>query len=203
MVNNDVHLARYITIAADLAERIVRGEYQEGQKIFGRSTLAGKYSVSPETIRRALTLLQEVGIVEVVAGVGVVVKSIESARKYLDDFDQRRVLAGLHEQLHYLIKERDRLNHEIDKLLEELMEHTLHLESKLYKIEEWKVLPDSPLVGQPLAKSKLGNGKILAIQRKGMADITEPTMDTIIENGDIFTIYGRLEPDYREGLVRV
>ncbi|AQS60581.1 GntR family transcriptional regulator [Desulforamulus ferrireducens] len=203
MVNNDIHMARYITIAADLAEHIVRGEYQEGQKIFGRSTLAGKYSVSPETIRRALTLLQEVGIVEVTAGVGVVVKSTESARKYLDDFDQRRVLAGLHEQLHDLIKERDRLNHEIDKLLEELMEHTLHLENKLTKIEEWKVLPDSPLVGQPLAKTKICKGKILAIQRKGMDDITDLTEDIIIENGDIFTIYGRLEPEAREGLVRV
>ncbi len=93
MPNTEVHLARYITIAADLADRIVRGEYQEGQKVFGRSTLAGKYNVSPETIRRALTLLQEVGIVEVAPGVGVVVKSSEVARKYLDDFDQRRVLA--------------------------------------------------------------------------------------------------------------
>lgn len=201
--NNEVHLARYITIAADLAERIVRGEYQEGQKVFGRSTLAGKYNVSPETIRRALTLLQEVDIVEVAAGVGVVVKSVEAARKYLDDFDQRRVLAGLHEHLHNLIKERDRLNHEIDKLLEELMEHTYHLESKLYKIEEWKVLPTSPLVGQALSKSGFCNGKVLAIQRKGKVDITEPSADTIIENGDIVTIYGRLALDAREGLVRV
>ncbi len=203
MPNNEVHLARYITIAANLAERILRGEYQEGQKIFGRSTLAGKYNVSPETIRRALTLLHEVDIVEVVAGVGVVVKSVEAARKYLDDFDQRRVLASLHEQLHNLVKERDQLNHEISKVLEELMEHTLHLESKLYKIEEWKVLPGSPLVGQSLSNSGLCSGKVLAIQRKGKADVTEPSADTVIEGGDIFIIYGRLEPVVREGLVRI
>ncbi|WP_238472861.1 hypothetical protein [Desulforamulus profundi] len=41
MPNTEVHLARYITIAADLADRIVRGEYQEGQKVFGRSTWQG------------------------------------------------------------------------------------------------------------------------------------------------------------------
>ncbi|MEW6066602.1 MAG: GntR family transcriptional regulator [Bacillota bacterium] len=203
MPNTEVHLARYITIAADLADRIVRGEYQEGQKVFGRSTLAGKYNVSPETIRRALTLLQEVGIVEVAPGVGVVVKSSEVARKYLDDFDQRRVLAGIHERLHQLVKERDQLNHEISRLMEELMEHTIHLEAKLYRIEEWKVLPDSPLVGQTLAESKLHNRKVLAIQRKGQEDIFDPAPDSRIQDGDILTIYGRLDPAAREGLVRV
>lgn len=203
MSNYEVHLARYITIAADIADRIVRGEYQEGQKVFGRSTLAGKYNVSPETIRRALTLLQEVGIVQVAPGVGVVVKSVAAAQKYLEDYDQRRVLAGIHEKLHNLVKERDRLNDEISRLTEELMEHTLQLEARLYKIEEWKVLPDSVLSGKKLAESKLSEYKILAIQRKGQSDIIDPSQDSTLMGGDILTIYGRLDPDLRKGLVRV
>ena len=203
MSNQEVHLARYITIAADIADRILRGEYQEGQKVFGRSTLAGKYNVSPETIRRALTLLQEVGIVQVAPGVGVVVKSVSAAQKYLEDYDQRKALAGIHEKLHQLVKERDHLNIEISRLMEELMEHTLQLETKLYKIEEWKVIADSILAGTKISETKLVEHKILAIQRRGQNDITDPTPDDTILGGDILTIYGRLDPDLREGLVRV
>ncbi|AEF94386.1 transcriptional regulator, GntR family [Desulfotomaculum nigrificans CO-1-SRB] len=202
MLNNDVHLARYITIAADIAERIVRGEYQEGQKVFGRSTLAGKYNVSPETIRRALSLLQEVGIVQVSPGVGVVVQSLEAAQKYLEDFDQRRLLHDIHENLMHLLKERDRINQEISKLTVELMNHTLRLEARLARIEEWKVLPESKLVGQPVANSKLDGGKIIAIQR-GQEEIIDPAPDTIIQSGDILTIYGSLNEGSKEGLVRV
>lgn len=203
MPNSEVHLARYVTIAADIADRIVRGEYQEGQKIFGRSTLAGKYNVSPETIRRALTLLQEVGIVQVAPGIGVVVQSVTAAQKYLEDFDQRRVLVGIHEQIHELVKERDRLNNEISKLMEELMEHTLQLESRLYKIEEWKVMPESPLVGHSLGDCKLNQCRILAIHRRGEEEILDPAPENIIHSGDILTVYGTVNPDCKEGLVRV
>lgn len=203
VVNRDLHLARYVTIAADIAERIVRGEYQEGQKIFGRSTLAGKYSVSPETIRRALSLLQEVDIVDVTPGIGVVVKSAAEAQKYLDDFDQRMVLAGIHEKLHELLKERDRVNNEISRLLEDLLQHTYHLESRLNKIEDWKVLSDSTLVGKTLAQSSLNESKVLAIVRKGQEDIVDPAPDSRILAGDIITVYGHLGASDREGLIRV
>lgn len=203
MPNNEVHLARYITIAADIADRIVRGEYQEGQKVFGRSTLAGKYNVSPETIRRALTLLQEVGIVQVAPGIGVVVQSVAAAQKYLQDFDQRRVLVGIHEQLHELVKERDRINSGISKLMEELMEHTIQLETRLYRIEEWKVLPESPLVGHSLAECKLNESRVLAIHRKGEEEITDPPPDRVIQSGDILTIYGTVNQECKDGLVRV
>ncbi len=66
-----LHVARYITIAMDIAERVLKGDYIEGQRISGRSTLSGLYNVSPETVRRALTLLQEAGVVRVQPGAGV------------------------------------------------------------------------------------------------------------------------------------
>ncbi|GAB6180542.1 TrkA C-terminal domain-containing protein [Desulfotomaculum defluvii] len=203
MTNQDLHLARYLTIAVDIAQRIVRGEYHEGQKIFGRSTLAGKYSVSPETIRRALSLLQEVGIVDVAPGIGVVVRSATEAQKYLDNFDQRMVLNSIHEKLHELIKERDRINNEISKLLEDLLQHTYHLESRLNKIEDWKVSTDSILVGKTLAESSLKESKVLAIVRKGQEDIFNPASDSQILAGDIITVYGHLDPSPSEGLIRL
>jgi len=203
LLNGEVHLARYVTIAADIADRIVRGEYREGQKIFGRSTLAGKYNVSPETIRRALTLLQEVGIVQVEPGVGVVVQSMEAAQKYMTDFDQRRLLHDIHEKLFSLTKERDRLNDEIAKLMQELLEHTLQLETRLYKIEQWKVSDDSPLIGQSLVESIFNENRVLAIQRKDQGEITDPSPDSIIKSGDIIIYYGPLHVRGDEGLIRI
>ena len=47
----------YQKIALDLANKIYTGSIVEGSTLYGRSVLAGKYNVSPETIRRAIKLL--------------------------------------------------------------------------------------------------------------------------------------------------
>ncbi|MFD1774888.1 GntR family transcriptional regulator [Paenibacillus rhizophilus] len=58
----------YKSIALDIAGRIVSGEFPVNSKISGRSILAGKYQVSPETIRKAIGLLKEENIVSVSQG---------------------------------------------------------------------------------------------------------------------------------------
>ena len=47
-------MARYESVALAIAEQIVKGTYLPGSRLHGRSTLAGLYRVSPETIRRAI-----------------------------------------------------------------------------------------------------------------------------------------------------
>ncbi|MGB9804610.1 TrkA C-terminal domain-containing protein [Desulfofundulus sp.] len=183
-------LSRYATIAIDIATRIARGEYREGQKIFGRSTLAGKYNVSPETIRRALTLLQDMGIVHVSPGVGVVVKSQRAAEAFLAECGQRQVLRDMQERLHRLLRERDRINSEIEKLMNELLDYTFKMAGNLQRIEEIKVPSDSPLVGKSLAeaefRAKTGS-TILAIYRGG-EEILSPQADTVIQAGDVLIV---------------
>lgn len=49
-LQNSEQYPRYIRIAVDVAHRITQGEFIKSQKIKGRSTLAGEYGVSPETI---------------------------------------------------------------------------------------------------------------------------------------------------------
>lgn len=176
-------LSRYATIAIDIATRIARGEYREGQKIFGRSTLAGKYNVSPETIRRALTLLQDTGIVQVSPGVGVVVKSQKAAEAFLAECGQRQILRDMQERLHRLLRERDRINNEIEKLMNELLDYTFKMAGNLQRIEEIRVLPTSPLVGKSLAEAKFRaqtGSTVLAIYRGG-EEILSPQADTVIK----------------------
>ncbi|MCL6559075.1 MAG: GntR family transcriptional regulator [Firmicutes bacterium] len=183
-------LSRYATIAIDIATRIVRGEYREGQKIFGRSTLAGKYNVSPETIRRALTLLQDTGIVQVSPGVGVVVKSQRAAEAFLAECGHRQVLREMQERLHRLLRERDRINTEIEKLMNELLDYTFKMAGNLQRVEEIRVLPSSPLVGKSLAeaefRTKTGS-TVLAIYRSG-EEILSPQADTVIQAGDVLIV---------------
>ena len=47
----------YQKIALDIANNIYSGNITEGSTLHGRSALAAKYNVSPETIRRSVKLL--------------------------------------------------------------------------------------------------------------------------------------------------
>jgi DNA-binding GntR family transcriptional regulator len=128
------HMARFITIAMDLAERVASGEYKEGQKISGRSTLSGLYNVSPETIRRALSLLQESGVVSVLPGTGVIVNSVKSAQDYLAESSQYKVIKEMQERLAKLISERNKINSDIEHLTTELLDYVLSVLSTKHRI---------------------------------------------------------------------
>ena len=79
----------YQQIAIDLANRIANDEFALESKIYGRSKLAGEYKVSPETIRRSMILLEDMNIVEVNQGSGIIVKSRNQAFKYIEKFKEK------------------------------------------------------------------------------------------------------------------
>lgn len=78
----------YRQIAIDIAKNVANGTYTEGQKLFGRSVLASHYGVSPETVRRAVYLLKDVGILDSEKGSGVEVLSMEKAKLFLEFHDK-------------------------------------------------------------------------------------------------------------------
>lgn len=55
----------YRRIAIYIAQDIVGGKYVEGQKLSGRTVLSSRYAVSPETVRKAVHLLKDIGILDV------------------------------------------------------------------------------------------------------------------------------------------
>ena len=79
--------AAYVSIALDIANKILNGEFREKQKISGRSTLASMYNVSPETIRRAIVLLEEMDVVNSNRGSGIDVISKTAAEKFIEIYD--------------------------------------------------------------------------------------------------------------------
>jgi len=78
----------YRKIAIDIAESIVNGKYVEGQKLYGRSVLASQYKVSPETIRKAVHILKDVGILDTEKGSGVEVLSISKASEFVKRYNE-------------------------------------------------------------------------------------------------------------------
>ena len=76
----------YQLIALDVAQDIAEGRYQPGEKVRGRSTLAGKYNVSPETVRRAMSMLQDMEILEMRQGSGIYIRDVAKATRFVEKF---------------------------------------------------------------------------------------------------------------------
>ena len=63
MSSKQITVPRYLKIAVDISARIASGDIIEGEKLKGRSVLSTEYNVSPETIRRAMSILSDKNVV--------------------------------------------------------------------------------------------------------------------------------------------
>lgn len=80
----------YAQIAYDIAAKIACGEIKEQERFSGRSLMGAQYRVSPETIRRAMRLLSDMGITEIRENVGSVVLSKARAVEYVEPVSGRK-----------------------------------------------------------------------------------------------------------------
>lgn len=74
-VNGIEPTAAYERIAADLAERVRKGEFRSGALLPSEATLVKQYGVSRNTVRRAYRALTDSGLVEVRHGSGAFVRA--------------------------------------------------------------------------------------------------------------------------------
>ncbi len=114
-------VARYEIIAVDLAQAITEGIYAEGSNLRGRSLLAGKYQVSPETIRKAISLLEGYDIVRSIPSKGIIVNSQENAARYLEGKNLGNVVSDIETKLGQLFRERQQLEEEIENTIKTLL----------------------------------------------------------------------------------
>lgn len=115
--------ARYIAIATDIASKVVSGDYQEKEKIRGRSTLASQYGVSTETIRRALRLLEEMKVIEVSKGWGIVIGSKANAADFVEKFRERESIRMLLQEMRKLDESRRNLDARQQELVTRLVDY--------------------------------------------------------------------------------
>lgn len=114
---------RYQQIAADLAAKIVDNKYKLGDKLSARSTIAGQYSVSPETARRAIQVLVDLDIVSSRHGSGAYITSYTNAQNFVKQFNDIQTLDELKKEINdSVIRQQNELasfNNSLNKLIDQ------------------------------------------------------------------------------------
>lgn len=185
-------LARYEEIAIDLARKIASRELREGERLLGRSTLAGTYRVSPETIRRAVAILHAHGIVDVVQGSGIRVVSRRAAQEFLDRLQTRTALENLRTELLELLGRKRELDDRLAEVGARLAQLAIHTLEASRRLEEVPVPARSWLAGQTLASARLRNrtgATVIGVVRGG-EEFYAPDPDFCLQAGDLLMVIG-------------
>lgn len=183
----------YQKIAIDIASRIADGEFLVGEKLHGRSTLAGKYNVSPETIRRAVFLLQDTRIVSVSQGSGIIVESAEKAKAFISKFQNVDSISALREDFSRILKEKEQLDLELKKSFETLLDYTVRFKpSNPFTPMEFTIPAGSNLVGKTVGETHFWQhtgATVIAVRRNGEV-ILSPGPYITFNAQDVFIIIG-------------
>ncbi|MBO1306446.1 GntR family transcriptional regulator [Enterococcus sp. 669A] len=119
-----VSLPRYQQVAVEIAERIADQRYVVGQKIHARSTLASNFNVSPETARKAINVLVDLGIMEVRHGSGAYVLSLEKAQAYLDKYKDVQSIQEIKNDIMESVEQQKQELENFSGLLDQLVSQT-------------------------------------------------------------------------------
>ena len=183
----------YSKIALDIAVRVARGGFKEGARISGRSTLAGEYKVSPETIRRAVSLLAEMDIVSVETGAGIVIKSQVNAAKFLARFNSSKTILDLRNDITELTRKKAEIELQIASNINQIIDYSERLKNlnPIYPVE-FEIPGDSHVVGKAASDLKFwqSTGATLVGIRRGDAVYISPGPQMIFLTGDIILAVG-------------
>lgn len=186
-------MAVYEKIALDIANRIVRHEIAEGVRLSGRSVMSSEYGVSPETIRRSFSLLEEMQVVEVKHNSGVCVISRDNAKKYITKYGKSNENRKLLSHMRHVLSERDQIDKELFDLTKDLIEANDRFSaSNPFPTYEYTIREGSLAVGNSLGAlafwQKTG-GTVIAIRRDGSI-LLSPGPDLSLEVMDILIFVG-------------
>lgn len=186
----------YLKIALDIASRIVNGDFIEGKKLSGRSTLVGIYNVSPETIRRSIALLQDMDVVVVEEKSGITIKSKTNASLFLEKFKTKNEFATIKHDIYSLIEDKKKLESKLENKINDLIEFATQLRNVgLIVPYESLVEPNSLIIGKTLGELNFWNNTgatIIGVKREGKLYLS-PGPYLAIKNGDIIVYVGESE----------
>jgi K+/H+ antiporter YhaU regulatory subunit KhtT len=188
----------YAQIALDIAARIARGELKEETKVSGRSTMSSEYGVSPETIRRAMILLEQTGIVYVAEKSGVIIKSKEKALTYLQHYSYESGVELLKDDLKDALIRKATIDKEINQIVSQIIDMTDRFSNSdpLNKFEV--VVPkNSWLIGKTLKETEFyqqTKATVIALKRNRQL-FTSPGPDFVFNENDVIVIVGRIDSE--------
>lgn len=185
--------SKYQSIAIDIASKIVEGNYNIGDKIYARSSIASTYKVSPETARRAICILDDLNIVESAKGSGVIIKSYENAVKFIKQYKDTETINDIRLNM---LRSVQRQKHELDyfnNCISSLIEKTEGFRSvNPFMPFQVIVTNEANYINKSAAEISFWNNTkatIIAIKR-GSEIILSPGPEATIEEDDIIYFIG-------------
>lgn len=118
----NISLPRYQKIALDLARQIAKGKFAEGERISSRTLVASHYNVSPETARRAISVLADLEIVKADKGSGVTVLSQRKAQEFTQRYAQAHTMSQLKTEILDLVKRQQKEARQLEEKLVRFLE---------------------------------------------------------------------------------
>jgi K+/H+ antiporter YhaU regulatory subunit KhtT len=186
-------ISGYKSIALDIAQRIVSGEFPVKSKISGRSLLAGQYHVSPETIRKAMGLLKDESIVFVSQGKEIIVISDEKAYEYITRNNYLKSAYSLKQDLQQLLLEKKKLDGKFERLLTGIIEASDRMKNlKPYHPEEITIHGGSHVVGKTIGALQFwqNTGATIIALRRGANVTISPGPHVILREHDVLVAVG-------------
>jgi len=189
----ELEAAGYKSIALDIAQRIVSGEFPVHSKISGRSLLAGQYHVSPETIRKAIGLLKDENIVSVSQGKEIIIVSEKNAYDYITKHNYLKSAYSLKQELQQLLQEKIKIDRKFQALLTEIIEASDRMQNlKPYNPVEIKVHAQSHVAGMTIANLQFwqNTGATIIALRRGTNVFISPGPHVVLREDDMLIVVG-------------
>lgn len=191
-----VKASKYQQIAVGVARRIVSGEYEVGERIKSRSTLASMFGVSPETTRKALNILADLHIVSVKHGSGAIVLSKEKAHDFIDNFEMTSSLNSQKDRILEKMDQQENMLKELRGLVSVYLDQTKRVQKK-YPLEPYglKLTADCELLGKQLADARIWHhtGAIIVGIERNEELLISPSPHQTLEKNDLVYFVGEEE----------
>lgn len=188
--------AMYLSIATDIAQRIINDEFAIGSRIAGRTLLASHYNVSSETIRKAVALLKDANVVNVSQGKEVTVLSVEEAYRFIEHHKSMQSVYSLRQELEILLEKKNDIDKRLESVLNDIIGYSDRLKNlNPYNPIEIKVPEFSHLVGRTIADIKLWQhtGATVVAIRRDTDIIISPGPLAVVEADDRLVVVGNTE----------
>ncbi|MBV4418435.1 GntR family transcriptional regulator [Clostridium tyrobutyricum] len=183
----------YQKIAIDIANRIISGDFSIGDKLHGRSSLSSHYNVSPETIRRAIILLNDMDIVQSIKGSGIIIKSVDNCLKFINKFKNISSINSMKKEILDLQNQRHILEKKIEGKINEVIDYSNRfIKSNPFIPLEFEIYKGLPIIGKTVSESRFWqstNATIIGIRRNGEL-ILSPGPYAVFEENDVFIAIG-------------
>lgn len=184
---SEVTTSKYQKIAVSVAQRIASGEYEVGEKLKSRTTIASTFNVSPETARKGLNILADLNILTLKHGSGAIVLSKEKAIEFINQYESTHSIAVIKEKIRQNIRHQQEGMEELSSLVNDFLMQSQNI-SKQFPLAPYEIIvnKDTDHFGKSIGVLNLWHqtgATVVAIEHEGQFLIS-PGPYVVIEKGD-------------------